>query len=170
MELYQAIEKRCSVRKFQDKAVETEKLHRVLDAGRIAPSANNRQDWKFIVVRDPAIRAKLVQAAEQAWMQAAPIIIAVVGTNDRIMFCEIPAAPVDCAIAIDHMTLAAVEEGLGTCWIGHFKQDECKKILGVPDPAKIVQMLTLGYPAVADPKEKSRKDFDDVVCFDKFTE
>lgn len=170
MKLYEAIEKRCSVRKYKDKAVEDDKLSRVLNAGRVAPSASNRQDWKFIVVRDQAIRTELVKATEQPWMQAVPIIIAVVGTNDRTMFCEIPSAPVDCSIAIDHMTLAAVAEGLGTCWIGHFNQGDCKKILGVPDDAKIVQMLTLGYPGEAGPKEKSRKDFDEVVCYEKFTE
>ena len=169
MKLYEAIEKRCSVRKFKDKAVEDDKLRRVLNAGRIAPSASNRQDWKFIAVRDQAIRSELVKAAEQAWMQAAPVIIAVVCTNERTMFCEIPAGPVDCAIAIDHMTLAAVAEGLGTCWIGHFKQGDCKKILGVPDDARIIQMLTLGYPAQAGPKEKSRKDFDEVICYEKFS-
>lgn len=168
MDLYKAIEKRCSVRKYQAKAVEDDKLRRVLDAGRNAPSARNLQDWKFVVVRDQATRARLAEASEQPWMQGAPVIIAAIGTNDRMMFCDIPSAPVDCAIAVDHMTLAAVAEGLGTCWIGHFKQDDCKKILDVPADAKVVEMLTLGYPASLANTDKPRKQFDEVVCFDRF--
>ncbi len=168
MELYEAIEKRCSVRKFDPRPVEDEKLQRVLDAGRKAPSARNLQEWKFIVIRNPEVHSKIVAATEQAWMQAAPVIIAVVGRSDKGMCCGVPTAPVDCAIAIDHMVLAAVSEGLGTCWIGHFKQAECKKILGVPDSATIIEMLTVGYPAGSQTVEKLRKDFDEVVCYDQF--
>ena len=170
MELYEAIEKRRSVRKYQGQAIEDDKLRRVLDAGRQAPSANNLQDWKFVVVQDQATRAKLAQAAEQPWLAEVPAIIAAVGTNDRAMLCDVPAAPVDCAIALDHMTLAAAAEGLGTCWIGHFHQDDCKEILDVPAEAKIIEMLTIGYPAGLSKTDKPRKSFDEVVCFEKFRE
>ncbi|MBN1556442.1 MAG: nitroreductase family protein [Phycisphaerae bacterium] len=170
MELYEAIRKRYSVRSYEAKDVEDEKLRRVLDAGRTAPSARNRQEWKFVVVRDPAVRAKLAAAAEQEWIQAAPVIIAVVGLTDgQTMFCDVPKDPVDCAIAIDHMTLAAVAEGLGTCWIGHFKQDEAKKILGVPEGAKIIELLPLGYPKGPAKADKPRKSFDEVVCWETFS-
>jgi nitroreductase len=168
MDLYDAMARRCSVRAYEDRPVEEGKLRRVLDAGRCAPSARNRQEWKFVVVRDADVREKLVAAAEQEWMASAPAIIAVVGTSDYTMFCGVPADPVDCAIAIDHMTLAAVAEGLGTCWIGHFKQDECKNILGVPEGCTIIELLTIGYPAYPPKTDKPRKDFDEVVCFDRF--
>ncbi|MCD4825676.1 MAG: nitroreductase family protein, partial [Phycisphaerae bacterium] len=146
MELYEAIEKRYSVRLYEEQDVEEDKLRRVLDAGRNAPSAKNLQNWKFVVVRDEATRQELAGACEQPWMELAPVHVAVIGTSGRMMFCDIPADPVDCAIAIDHMTLSAVAEGLGTCWIGHFRQGECKKILGVPDELQIIELLTLGYP------------------------
>ncbi len=168
MELYDAIKKRYSVRAYRDKAVEDDKLRRVLDAGRSAPSARNRQEWKFIVVRDAETREKLAAASEQDWMAATPVIIAVVGLTDRTMFCDVPADPVDCAIAIDHMTLAAVAEGLGTCWIGHFKQGDCKKILSVPDDATIIELLALGWPSGPAKTEKPRKKFDEVVCYEKY--
>lgn len=155
MELSEAIQKRCSVRKYESKDIEAGKLRCVLEAGIAAPSANNRQELKFVVVSDAALRAKLATASEQEWMAAAPVIIAVVGlTPDRMMFCDVASDPVDCAIAIDHMTLAAVSQGLGTCWIGHFKQADCKKILGIPADAKIVEMLTMGYPAKEPAKDK----------------
>jgi nitroreductase len=168
MKLHDAIKKRYSVRAYQDKAVEDDRLRRVLDAGRSAPSASNRQDWKFVVVRDAETRAKLAAASEQDWMATAPVIIAAVGLSDRTMFCDVPSGPVDCAIAIDHMTLAAVAEGLGTCWIGHFKQGDCKKILSVPDSATIIELLALGWPAGPTKTEKPRKKFDEVVCFEKY--
>jgi len=170
MELYEAIEKRHSVRKYRDLEVEEDKLNRVLAAGRAAPSAKNRQNWKFVVVRDPSTRAALSKAAEQPWMSSAPVIIAVVGTGNQVMYCGIPADPVDCAIAIDHMTLAAVAERLGTCWIGHFKQDECRKLLGVPKSYNIVEMFTLGYPADDGDARLDRKPLKEIVCFEKFSE
>ena len=170
MDLYEAIDKRYSVRNYQDCGIEDDKLGRVLDAGRVAPSAKNRQNWKFVVVKDPSTKSSLVEACEQPWMSSVPVIVAVVGTSGRNMFCGVPADPVDCAIAIDHMTLAAVAEGLGTCWIGHFKQDECKALLNVPEEYTIIEMMTLGYPGEDDGSRRSRKAVDDVICYEKFSE
>ncbi|MGC9455176.1 MAG: nitroreductase family protein [Phycisphaerae bacterium] len=168
MEVHEAIRTRYSVRSYRDKPVEDDKLNRVLDAGRLAPSARNRQQWKFIVVRDAETRKAVVKASEQDWMASAPVIIAVVGlTPGETMFCDVPPDPVDCAIAITNMTLAATAEGLGTCWVGHFKQDETRKILGVPDSAWIIELLPLGYPA-DEPKPKSRKPLEEIVCHDRF--
>ena len=168
MDIYEAIEKRYSVRTYQDRAVEEEKLARVLNAGRLAPSGRNRQEWKFVVVRDAEVRQAIGEAAEQDWVAKAPVIIAVVGMNpDRIMFCDVPADPVDCAIAIDHMTLAAVAEGLGSCWVGHFAQDACCEILDVPATGKTVELLALGYPADEAPAKK-RKALEEVVCYERF--
>jgi nitroreductase len=171
MDLYEAIRKRCSVRAYQNKPVEEDKLTRVLDAGRLSPSARNDQQRKFVVVRDAKLRAALAQASGQEFLAAAPVVIAVVSTvPGRMMHCGVPAGPVDCAIAIDHMTLAAVAEGLGTCWIGHFEQDACRKILGIPDDAQIIELLPLGYPAggAERPGSKPRKPLDELVCWDRF--
>src|ERR1035437_5659230 len=100
MDLYEAIEKRFSVRAYLPKPVEEDKLRRVLEAGRNSPSARNRQARKVVVVRDPKVRAALVKSAEQDWMATAPIILAVVGlTPGDTMHCDVPTDPVDCAIA-----------------------------------------------------------------------
>lgn len=169
MDFHEVIKKRYSVRSYENRPVEEEKLRRVLEAGRMAPSARNRQEWKFVVVRDARVRQKLVEASGQAFLAEAPVVIAVVGlTPEAKMFCTIPTDPVDCAIAIDHMSLAAVAEGLGSCWIGHFDQDACRKILGVPESAKIMELLPMGYPSGPGKTEKPRKAFQDVVCFDRF--
>lgn len=104
------------------------------------------------------------------FLAEAPVIIAAVSTNpDYVMRCEVPSYAVDLAIAVDHMTLTAAEEGIGSCWIGSFSQEEAKKILGIPEHYKIVALLPLGYPADED-REKSRKELKEIVCYDKFEE
>lgn len=168
MDVYEAMEKRYSVRSYQDREVEQEALERVLNAGRIAPSATNAQEWKFVVAQSGELISALAKAADQPFLAEAPVIVAAVATNpDRLMHCGVASGPVDCAIALDHMTLAAVAEGLGTCWIGHFDQDACCELLGVPPTGRIIELLALGHPADS-PKQKSRKPLGEVVSYDTF--
>ncbi len=168
MDLYEAIAKRYSCRSYQDKPIEDDKLNRVLDAGRLAPSGNNHQPWRFVVVRQAALRKQLAQACEQEFIGQAPAVIAVVGTlPENVMSCEVPADPVDCSIAASFMILAATAEGLATCWIGHFRQAQCKKLLGVPASAKIIAILPLGYPKDS-PRPKTRRPLGEIMSYDKF--
>jgi len=168
MDIYEAIKERRSVRSYQDRCVEEDKLQRILDAGRLAPSARNAQAWKFVVARDAELRSAIAAAAEQPFLAEAPVIIAVVSTEpERVMYCGIPAGPVDCAIAMDHMTLAAVAEGLGTCWIGHLDQEACCQLLAVPPTAEIIELLAMGYPGDS-PKSKVRKPLEKITCWEKF--
>ena len=169
MEVHEAIAKRYSVRTYQDKPVEADKLARVLEAARLAPSGSNRQPWKFVVVTDAEIRAKLVPACrDQKFVGAAPVVIAGVGLMpDRMMGCDVPGDPVDVAIALEHIALAAVAEGLGTCWIGAFIQDQVRDVLGVPETAKVIDLMALGYPA-DQPRPKDRKPIDEIVCYERF--
>ncbi len=171
MELKKVIEERRSVRSYKKDNVPEDKLKKVLESARLAPSASNRQPWKFIVVKDPQRRKELARAAShQSFVGEAPVVIAAVGLNTKhIMGCGIPSYPVDLAIAIDHITLAAADEGLGTCWIGSFSQEEAKKILKVPDPYKVVTLLPLGFPADRQ-GFKSRKSLEEVVCYETFEE
>lgn len=171
MDVYEAIKTRRSVRAYQDKPIPEEVLNRILEAARLAPSAGNRQDWKFIVVKDPETRKAIATASRnQQFIAEAPVVIVAVSLNpDRIMSCEVPAYAVDLAIAVDHITLAATAEGLGTCWIGAFSQGEMKKILNVPDKYKIVTLTPLGYPADS-PRPKVRKSLEEIVCYERFTE
>ena len=171
MELMEVISKRESVRSYEDRPVPDEKLLKVLEAARLAPSASNRQRWKFIVVRDAERRRQLSRATGgQPHVAQAPVVIAAVSTMpEYVMRCEVPAYPVDLAIAVDHMTLAAANEGLGTCWIGAFSQDEARAVLGVPDDCKIVTLLPLGFPR-QNRREKTRKSLDEIVCYETFKE
>jgi nitroreductase len=169
MELMETIRKRSSIRAYKDEPVPEDILLKVLEAARLSPSGRNSQDRKFVVVRDKALRQALGRAAGgQPHVLAAPVIIAAVATDtESIMPCGVLAYPVDLAIAIDHMTLAAVDLGLGTCWIGAFSQDRVRNILGVPDRLKVVNLLTLGYPNETG-RPKERKALQEIICYDRY--
>lgn len=169
MDVFMAISQRKSIRKYKGTAVEEDKLRRVLEAGRIAPSAGNRQDWKFVVVRDRETRRKLAIAAKgQMFLEQAPVVIVGCAVEPTyVMMCGQPAGIIDVSIAFSFMMLQATGMGLGTCWIGAFDEAAVKKILGIPDPVRVVAMTPLGYPDEA-PAGRPRKGFDEVVCLDKY--
>lgn len=169
MDVIEAIRRRRSIRKYQNKPVEEEKLNRVLEAGRLAPSAKNLQDWRFIVVRDPDTRRRLAEAAKNQWFIAeAPVVIAACGTETKyVMTCGQHTYTIDVSIAVAHMTLEATELGLGTCWIGAFYEDRVKEILGIPDHIRVVTLLPMGYPA-EEPAARPRKPLNEIVCYEKW--
>lgn len=169
MQVSEAIKQRRSVREYKLEPVPEEKLNRVLEAARLAPSAHNAQPWKFVVVKDEGKRRELAEAAAgQSFVGEAPIVIVAVALEpEHIMSCDVPAYAVDLAIACDHITLQAVEENLGTCWIGAFSQEKVKEILSIPKRYKVVALLPLGYPADR-PRQKIRKNLNEIVCFDEF--
>ncbi|RKY64962.1 MAG: nitroreductase [Candidatus Latescibacterota bacterium] len=169
MDVMTAIRSRRSIRSYQDRPVEQEKLDLVLEAGRLAPSASNLQEWKFIVVRDKETRKRLAQAAHgQRFVgEAAAVIVACATVTDHMMPCGQLSYPIDLAIALDHMTLKAVEEGLGTCWIGAFSEDEVKEILGIPKQIRVVALLPIGYPQYV-PSPTPRKSKEEVYWYEKW--
>ncbi|MBE0479022.1 nitroreductase family protein [Candidatus Aerophobetes bacterium] len=171
MDVMEAIEKRTSVRAYQDKPIPEETLKKILKAARLAPSARNAQPYKYIVVKDARMREKLAnEATPYHFIGEAPVILVAVALQpDYVMRCEVPAYAVDVGIAFDHVTLVAVEEGLGTCWIGAFYQKPAKQILNIPEKYKVVAILPVGYPADGAGK-KSRKSLNELVCYDTFTE
>ena len=171
MEFKDIIQKRRSVREFTDEPISNEKLRRVLEAARLAPSASNRQAWKFVVVKDTNKRKALAQAANnQTFVGQAPIIIVAIALMpERIMACGVPSYAVDLAIAMEHVVIAAVDEGLGTCWIGAFSQENVRRILSIPEKYKVVTVMPMGYPA-EETAVRSRKPIEEVVCYEKFTE
>jgi nitroreductase len=171
MNVFEAIQARYSVRAYQDRPVEQEKLDRILEAARLAPSAGNRQEWRFVIVRDPAKRARLTEAAGgQAFVGQAPVVIVACAQHDgRIMRCGQACYPIDVAIALEHIALQAVEEGLGTCWIGAFDEAAAKQVCGLPetDDVRVIELMPLGYPA-DQPREKSRLARDEIVMLEEW--
>jgi nitroreductase len=169
MDVFDAIQSRYSVRKYADRKVEEDTLKRVLEAARLAPSASNRQEWRFIVVQDPDTKNKLSNAANnQSFVAQAPVVVACCAETDgHVMSCGEPCYPIDVAIAVDHLTLAATALGLGTCWIGAFNADGVKKLLGIPPDVRVVELLTIGYPADGQ-KSKKRLPMEKIVRYEKW--
>jgi nitroreductase len=169
MDVFTAISQRSSVRACKDTDIGEEKLKKILEAARLSPSSSNHQEWKFIVVKNKEIRKKLANAAfGQSFIGEAPVAIVACATESKsIMVCGQPAYTVDISIACAFMILQAYELGLGTCWIGAFKEDKVKKILKIPEHVRVVAMTPLGYPNQP-PSQKFRRSLDQIVCFEKY--
>ncbi|MDD2731948.1 MAG: nitroreductase family protein [Candidatus Pacebacteria bacterium] len=169
MDIYEAIEQRRSVRAFRQDPINDEILLKILEAVRLAPSAHNSQEYKFIVVKDSDKKKELAKASNQSFISEAPLVIVGVSLNPKhIMTSGVPAYAVDVAVAMDHLTLAASSEGLGTCWIGSFSQDEIRKILSIPVQYKVVALMPVGVP-YDEPSVKSRKSLKDLICRENFS-
>ena len=170
MTVHDVIRLRKSVRSWQDRPVERETLERVLEAARLAPSARNDQEWRFVVVTDRQTRQALAKAAQnQRFVGEAPVVIAACAETDRrLMRCGHPSFLIDVAIAVDHLTLAAAAEGLGTCWIGAFDATEVRNILGIPAAVEVVELLPLGYPADPSRIDKQRLALDQIVRWERW--
>ena len=168
LSLMEIIQGRRSIRAYSAQPVEKEKLEAVLEAARLAPSARNRQKWKFIIITDPAVKDKMLEACHnQAFVGQAPVCIAVVDEEPGIMTCGQPVDTVDCSIALSFLILKAHEEGLGTCWLGRFDQDKVKAALGIPENMSVVAVTPLGYP-VENPDARPRKPLDEIIRYNKY--
>lgn len=158
MKVIDEIVNRRSVRAYSTKPVEREKLARILEAGRLAPTARNQQDWRILIVSDPQLKNRLIDEASprQTFLKQAPIILAACGLNpDYIMRCGHPAYLIDLAIVLEHIALQAVREDLGTCWIGSFDEGKAKSVLKVPAEVRIVELMSLGhYDSLPDARER----------------
>ena len=166
LDIYKAISERVSTRSYLSDPVEEEKLARILEAARLAPSGKNGQPWTFIVVTDADTRERLVPACKnQKFVGEAPVVVAVCGREElayQKMGGYWNSLPVDIGIALEHLMLAAEAEGLGTCWIGAFVEEEVREILEVPADVKILALTPVGYPA-AEKVFRKRKLLDEIV-------
>jgi nitroreductase len=169
MDVSEAIEVRRSIRKYKNTEIEDGKLEKILKSARIAPSAANRQEWKFVVVKDANTRMKLVEACNgQKFVTEAPLLIVACSTeSEKIMPCGQYAYTVDLSIALSFMILQATEFELGTCWLGAYNENMVKNILNIPDDIKIVGMITVGYPD-ENPDARPRKTIEEIVTFEKW--
>jgi nitroreductase len=170
MDVYEAISRRKSVRSFRDREIPEEVISRLFGAARLAPSASNRQEWRFVAVRDPAARRRLSWAArgQKHVAEAALVLACCAETDGHVMTCGQACYPIDVAIAIDHLTLCATAEGLGTCWIGAFKENEVKEILGIPSQIRVVALLAIGYAEDPSPVEKERLALEAMVKYEQW--
>jgi nitroreductase len=143
LDVKEAIETRRSVRAYHPDPVPEDVLRRILEAGRLAPSAVNRQPWHFVVVREQKMRTELSKTAIFGrFIKEAPVAVVACG--------DTKASPtwyvVDVAIALEQMVLMATAEGIGTCWIGSMNKDQVRKLLSIPERWDVVAIITMGYP------------------------
>ena len=169
--LMELIETRRSIRSYKDQEIEEDKLNYILQAFRKAPSAKNLQPWKLIVIKNKKVIKDIAIACNnQTFMEEAPVIIAACAKEEEaygVMGGYMNSYPIDIAIALEHLILAATEKGLGTCWIGAFKEQLVKDILGVPKNVKVVALTPLGYPA-REASSRGRKPLTEIISYDKY--
>lgn len=174
MDFYEVIKTRRSVRSYSSKPISDEVLKKVLNAARIAPSGNNRQPWKFIIIKDTERKKKIAELCdEQYFIAEAPVVIVACGKNihyNRGRWMGDYSMIVDVSIAVDHLTLAARAEGLGTCWIGSFDNEKIKKFLKIPDDVNIVAITPLGYPENPSvfKETQNRKNLEEIICYEEW--
>ncbi|MFZ5429733.1 MAG: nitroreductase family protein [Bacteroidota bacterium] len=171
---------RESVRQYLPDPVHPEQVERILEAARLAPSACNAQPWTFIVVNDPEIRNKLADATSNKliglnhFTKQAPVHIVVVmepaNLTSRIgsVVKQKHFPLIDIGIAAEHICLAAAAEGLGTCMIGWFHETTVRNVLSIPAKSRPVLIITLGWPANEQPREKRRKGLGDIVRYNQY--
>jgi nitroreductase len=142
MDVFEATQQRRSIRNYQDKPVEREKLERILEAGRLAPSAKNLEPWHFIAVTDPGKRKGLSGGTWAKFLTQSPLVIVACGDKK--------ASPdwyaIDVALAVENMVLVATSLGLGTCCVGSFNEKDVKTALKIPENYEVLVMLAVGYP------------------------
>ncbi len=171
MEFLELAKKRYSVRAYEDKPVEDEKLQQVLEAARLAPTACNIQPFRFIVIHTKGKETELRRIYSASWFVQAPIVICACGIpseswrrRDSKNYCDI-----DVTIAMDHLILAATDLGLGTCWVGAFNPEEARKVLRLPEDVEPIAFTPLGYPDdQPSNSHKSRKSMDELVRYERW--
>lgn len=166
MDTLEAIFQRHSIRRYAPEEIPQGDMQKILEAGRQAPSAANRQPWHFVVVGDEHQKKVVAEACNgQSWMADAAYILVAVGLPE----VSEKWYPVDVAIALQNMVLAAYSLGYGTCWIGAFGEQAVKDVCGIPEEATVVACTPLGVPAES-PSGRERKDFETVFSADSYGE
>jgi len=173
MDVLEAVKGRRSIRAFKNRDVPAEIVEKLIEAARWAPSAGNIQPWEFIIVRKPKIKRRLAEAAlDQVFIEEAPVVIVVCanevrssqgyGVRGETLYCI-----QDTAAATQNIHLTAYSLGLGTCWVGAFREEETREILKIPYGIRTVAIIPVGYSAEA-PTPRMRKSISQIVHYETF--
>jgi len=170
MEVLEAIKTRRSIRKYKPEPLPEEDLKKILKAAQRAPSAGNKQPWRFIVVRDDEMKDKLGKIARnQTWISEAGVIVIALAMDKKSPQVYERWAERDVMIAVEHMVLSAWGLGYGTCWIGAFTEESVKDLLDIPEEMTVINLLPIGVPAES-PGEKTRKPFEEIFHEERYGE
>ncbi len=171
MEFYDVIRQRRSVRDYDpDKQVEPQVLQRILEAGRIAPSATNAQPWTFVVITSPEGLSRVRAAYGSSWFQDAPAVLTVTGRRSDAWTRPADgynALETDLTIAMDHMILAAAAEGVSSCWIAAYQPEAIRSALELGEDEEVFAITPLGYPRkdVQLPPRRGRKSLEEITKY-----
>ena len=165
---------RYSCRDYLEREVEDDKIRLCLEAARLAPSACNKQPWRFKIVKDEATRGLLIEKAllpglPMPWLASAPVIVAICAETDFVthklapLLSKLDYRLIDIGIAGEHFALAATAQGLATCWIGWFNEKRVKRVLNLPRGLRVFSLMSLGYPADESGGQPDKKELDDII-------
>lgn len=171
MEFSEVLKQRYSVRAYRPDPIPEDKLNRILEVARLAPTASNLQPFKIIVISTRGREAELKRIYPRDWFVQAPLVICLVAVPARAWKRRDGKnyAEVDATIAMDHLILAATNEGLGTCWIGAFDPLAAREILGLPEDTEPIAFTPLGYPADS-PRPRKRKSLKELVSYEGWSD
>jgi nitroreductase len=179
--MIEGIKRRLSVRKYTDRPVDEQTIMSLIESARLAPSGHNTQPWHFIIVRDSKMRKTLAKVSHnQPWMMKAPVFIAcvadirsrpemdnVVEVDEESPQFELKQVIRDTAIAAEHLVLEATSQGLGTCWVAWFVQEEIRPLLGLAKDKYLVCIITVGYTD-GKPRQVGRKAIEEMVHYERW--
>jgi nitroreductase len=180
MDFFRLIQLRESTRKYSNTPVEREKIIKILQACRLAPSACNSQPWSFVVADDPKLKDELAAACRgplmsfNKFVQQAPVIVAIVGEKPSWLsriggnVKQKDFYLMDIGITANHFCLQATELGLGSCMLGWFDEQKAKEILNIPSDKRLLLMITLGYPAKNTLRKKIRKPLENILKWNSY--
>jgi nitroreductase len=168
MNVFEAIKTRRSVRKYKPQPIPEDHLKQILTAAQLAPSAGNKQPWRFVVVKDPETKKKLgVIARNQTWISDAGVVVAALAMDKKSPEVYERWAERDVMTAVEHMVLSAWELGYGACWIGAFEEDKVKELLKVPKEMTVIILLPIGVPDQK-PEPRGRKNLEELFHLDQY--
>ncbi len=168
MNVFEAIKTRRSVRKYKPQPIPEDHLKQILTAAQLAPSAGNKQPWRFVVVKDPETKKKLgTIARNQTWISDAGVVVAALAMDRKSPEVYERWAERDVMTAVEHMVLSAWELGYGACWIGAFEEDQVKELLKVPEEMTVIVLLPIGVPDQK-PEPRGRKNLEELFHLDQY--
>lgn len=164
MSLIEVVLSRRSIRRYEQKEIPRDVLDKILEAGRQAPSAANKQPWHFIVLTDSKIKRELSKGLFNRFIKDAPVTVVGCAHKDLIAG---KWSIVSTTIALQNMVIAAWAMGVGSCWIGDFKEEKVKRLLTIPENWNVGALVSFGYPAEK-PHSRKKKSMEEIVGFNKF--
>ena len=166
MKFQELVKARRSIREYLAKEIEEEKLNYILECARLAPSAVNFQPWYFVVAKSPESKCKLQQCYNREWFNTVPLFIIACGDTSQSWKRKADGKDhmdIDMAIAVEHICLAAAEQGLGSCWVCNFDVNLCKQLFELPGHIEPIALIPIGYATKSEIKTQPRKELDDIV-------